>query len=361
MELLSHWQVDIILLFRKYFIVRKEADLTPSRPVAAHISPQRRRGIPSALRSGSAGFRAGWACVLAGVLIWAAGDSALAQTFTIPPAGDNLVGRIMVVGTRYQDTLSDVARAHDIGFDEIASANPAVDHWLPGAGTRVIVPGWYILPDTPHTGIVLNLPEMRLYYYPPPQRGKPAQVMTFPVGIGRMDWSTPLGLTRVSAKIPNPAWYPPVSIRDEHAADGASLPVKIDPGPDNPLGEFALQLALPGYLIHGTNRPYGVGMRVSHGCVRLYPEDISRLFSEVRVGTPVRIINQPYKAGWHRGVLYFEAHPPLEEDRSAMQNNLTPAIRVVLTAARQRSVHIDWDKVTRAAAAARGIPVAVSY
>ena len=136
--------------------------------------------------------------------------------------------------------------------------------------------------------------------------------MTFPVGIGRMDWSTPLGVTRVKIKIADPAWYPPASIRDEHTSDGNPLPDKIAPGPDNPLGQYALQLALPGYLIHGTNRPYGVGMRVSHGCVRLYPEDISRLFDAVSVGTPVRIINQPYKAGWYHGVLYFEAHPPLE-------------------------------------------------
>ncbi len=299
--------------------------------------------------------------MLIAVLVLVTANIALAQTFTLPPPGGGLVGRIKVVGTRYQDTLSDVARAHDVGFDEIVRANPAVDHWVPGAGTRVIVPDWHVLPDAPRTGIVLNLPEMRLYYYPPPRRGRPAQVMTYPVGIGRMDWSTPLGVTRVSTKITHPAWFPPVSIRDEHAADGVHLPDRIAPGPDNPLGDYALQLALPGYLIHGTNRPYGVGMRVSHGCVRLYPEDISQLFDEVQTGTPVRIINQPYKAGWYHGVLYFEAHPPLEEDRAAMHNNLTPAVSVVLAATRQRPARIDWDKVTRAATAARGIPVAVSY
>jgi len=290
-----------------------------------------------------------------------AANSVSAQTYKLPPAGEDLVGRIKVVGTRYQDTLSDVARAYDVGFDEIVRANPAVDPWLPGNGTRVIVPDWHILPDAPRTGIVLNLPEMRLYFYPLPKRGNSGSVMTFPVGIGRMDWSTPLGVTRVKIKITDPAWYPTSAIRDEHTADGNPLPDKIAPGPDNPLGQYALQLAIPGYLIHGTNRPYGVGMRVSHGCVRLYPEDISRLFDTVSVGTPVRIISQPYKAGWYHGVLYFEAHPPLEEDRTAMQDNLTPAVRVVLAAMGQRPVHVDWDKVTRAAIAARGIPVAISY
>jgi L,D-transpeptidase ErfK/SrfK len=295
------------------------------------------------------------------VLALTATSTVLARTYPLPPAGDDLVGRIKVVGTRYQDTLSDVARSHDVGFDEIVRANPTVDHWIPGRGTRVIVPARHILPDAPRTGLVLNLPEMRIYYYPARQRGTPAQVMTFPVGIGRMDWSTPIGLTRVSAKIAHPAWYPPSSIRAEHASNGDPLPDKIAAGPDNPLGQYALQLALPGYLIHGTNKPYGVGMRVSHGCVHLYPEDIERLFHSVPAGTPVRIVNQPYKAGWYRGVLYFEAHPLLKEDRPAMENDLTPAVSVVLAAARQHPARIDWDKVTRTAAAARGIPVAVSY
>lgn len=297
---------------------------------------------------------------LAGLLIGLASNDAAAQIFVLPPAGEDLVGQIKVVRARYQDTLSDIARAYHVGFDEIVRANPTVDHWLPGAGTRVIVPLWYILPDAPRTGLVLNLPEMRLYYYPPARAGKPAEVVTFPVGIGRMDWSTPVGLTRVTAKLTDPAWYPPASIRAEHASKGEMLPEMIAPGPDNPLGEYALQLAIPGYLIHGTNKPYGVGMRVTHGCVRLYPEDIKRLFHEVPVGTPVHIINQPYKAGWYHGVLYFESHPALEEDRAATQQNLTPAVHAVIVATRQRPARVDWNQVTRAAMEARGIPVAIS-
>lgn len=299
-------------------------------------------------------------CLLAGVLVGLASNAAAAQTFVLPPAGEDLVGQIKVVRARYQDTLSDIARAHHVGFDEIVRANPTVDHWLPGAGTGVIIPTWHILPDAPRTGLVLNLPEMRLYYYPPAQVGKPAEVMTFPVGIGRMDWSTPLGLTRVTAKLTDPAWYPPTSIRAEHASKGEMLPKMIAGGPDNPLGEYALQLAIPGYLIHGTNKSYGIGMRVTHGCVRLYPEDISRLFQEVPIGTPVRIINQPYKAGWYHGVLYFEGYPALKEDRTATQDNLTPAVLAVIVATQQRPARVDWDQVTRAAIAARGIPVPIS-
>lgn len=282
-----------------------------------------------------------------------------AQTFPLPAAGESVIGRIKVVSARYEDTLSDIARANHVGYEEIVRANPRVDPWLPGKGTRVIVPMKHILPDTPRQGLVLNLPEMRLYYYPRPRPGQTATVITFPVSIGRMDWSTPLGLTRVTAKIANPAWYPPASVRAEHEADGDELPRKVAPGPDNPLGEYALQLAIPGYLIHGTNRPYGIGMRVTHGCVRLYPEDIERLFREVPVGTPMRIVNQPYKAGWRRGRLYFEAHPPLDETPTR-QNNYTPAAHIVITATRTRSARVAWDRVMRYAVEARGIPLAIS-
>lgn len=282
-----------------------------------------------------------------------------AQTFDIPATGDGLVGNITVVRAHQEDTLSDIARAHQVGFDEIVRANPQVDPWLPGEGTGVIVPMWHILPIAPQQGIVLNLPEMRIYYYPPPQNGKPATVMTFPVSIGRMDWSTPLGVTRVTAKVVNPSWYPPASVRAEHAAEGDDLPAVVPPGPDNPLGEYAIQLGIPGYFIHGTNKPYGIGMRVTHGCVRLYPEDIRLLFREVPVGTPVRIINQPYKAGWYRGVLYFEAHPPLEELNTDASRNLTPATRVVMNATTRPSARVDWERVTRAAIESRGLPIAI--
>ena len=284
-----------------------------------------------------------------------------AQMFDVPSAGNGLVGKIKVVRAHQEDTLSDIARANFVGFNEIVHANPRVDPWLPGEGTGVIVPTWHILPDTPQSGIVLNLPEMRIYYYPPPQNGKPAKVMTFPVSIGRMDWSTPLGLTRVTAKVVNPPWYPPASVRAEHAAEGDYLPAMVPPGPDNPLGEYAIQLGIPGYFIHGTNKPYGIGMRVTHGCVRMYPEDIRLLFSEVPIGTPVRIVNQPYKAGWNRGVLYFEAHPPLEKLDTGASRNLTPATRVVIDATSQQSARVDWERVTHAAVEARGFPVAISY
>jgi L,D-transpeptidase ErfK/SrfK len=296
---------------------------------------------------------------IAGAMAALAASSTLAQTFTLPAAREDVIGQVKTVSARYEDTLSDIARANHVGYEEIVRANPRIDPWLPGKGTRVIVPVQHILPDAPRQGLVLNLPEMRLYYYPPPRPGQAAVVVTFPVSIGRMDWSTPLGLTRVTAKLVNPAWYPPASIRAVREAEGRELPHEVAPGPDNPLGEYALQLAVPGYLIHGTNRPYGVGMRVTHGCIRMYPEDIERLYNEVPVGTPVRIVNQPHKAGWLRGVLYLETHPPLEE-YAADKRNLTPAVNAVVNATRARPARVIWERVTRHAAEARGIPLAIS-
>lgn len=297
--------------------------------------------------------------VLTGLLAGLMVSGVSAQTFTLPAEGEDVIGQVQVVSTRYEDTLSDIARSNHVGYEEIVRANPHVDPWLPGEGVPVIVPMQHILPDAPRQGLVLNLPEMRLYYYPPPRPGQAAVVITFPVSIGRMDWSTPLGLTRVTAKLTNPEWRPPASIRAAREAEGRELPDVIAPGPDNPLGEYALQLAIPHYLIHGTNRPYTIGMRVTHGCIRLYPEDIQRLFNEVPVGTPVRIVNQPYKTGWLRGTLYLETHLPLEE-HIAEDDNLTPAIRTVITAARARSARVNWERVTRNAIEARGIPLAIS-
>jgi L,D-transpeptidase ErfK/SrfK len=251
-----------------------------------------------------------------------------AASYNLPPTSVDIVGQIHVVRAGYEDTLADVARRYGLGQDEIVLANPQVDKWLPGEGTSLVLPTRYILPDARRDGVVINLPEMRLYYFPKPRSGERPQVITHPVSVGRMDWSTPLGLTKVSAKTKDPAWYPPESIRQEHAASGDPLPKIVPAGPDNPLGAFALRLALPGYLIHGTNRPYGVGMRVTHGCLRMYPEDIERLFPAVPVGTPVQLVNQPVKAAMIADTLFLEVHPPLDE----LPMDEAEAFRVALVA-----------------------------
>jgi len=285
-------------------------------------------------------------------------STATAETFQLPPMGSDIVGKIRSVDARYEDTLLDIARRYDLGYNEITAANSGVDPWLPGQDMPLLLPTQFILPEGPREGIVLNVAAMRLFYFPKPRKGQSATVITYPLGIGRQNWQTPLGVTRIIAKVVDPVWYVPTSIRDEHAQTGEVLPEAIAPGPDNPLGKFALPLALPGYVIHGTNKPWGVGRRVSHGCVRLYPEDIEQLFREVPVGTPVRIVNQPYLAGWFNGMLYLQAYPPLEEERTQWAGSLTPMVRVVTNKIRN-SAAVDWEKAVQVAKEHQGLPLPI--
>jgi L,D-transpeptidase ErfK/SrfK len=245
-----------------------------------------------------------------------------ANIFVLLSANQTVVGEPQVVFTRAEDTLSDIARTYGLGYDEIVAANPTVDPWLPGENTAVLLPTQYVLPDAPQRGVILNIATKRLFYFPVPVAGEPQQVLTFPIGIGRVGWETPLGDTTVVSKATDPNWWVPASVRREHAEMGNPLPKIVPPGPDNPLGAYVLKLEMPGYLIHGTNQPYGVGMRVSHGCVRLYPENIEILYSLVDIGESVTILNEPYQMGRQDGALYFEAHEPLEDDVMSAEERL---------------------------------------
>jgi L,D-transpeptidase ErfK/SrfK len=247
------------------------------------------------------------------LLGWLTTSIAAAAVYPLPAPDNDVVGQVRVVYANQEDTLLDIARRHSLGYEEIIHANPGVDRWMPGQGTPIVLPTRHILPDAPREGIVLNLPEMRLYYYPPAGADGQRVVHTYPVSIGQMDWKTPLGVTRVISKEIDPPWRPPASIKAKYAARGDPLPDVVPPGPDNPLGRHALRLSLTSYLIHGTNRPYGIGMRVTHGCVRMYPEDVERLFGMVPVGVTVRIIDQPIKVGRLHGELFIAIHEPLEE------------------------------------------------
>lgn len=226
------------------------------------------------------------------------------------PQYSDLIGRIYFVQAREDETLVDIAREHNVGFEEIRIANPNVSVWAPRPGTQVLIPARHILPDAPREGIVINLSEMRLYYY-----SSPGVVETHPISVGRDEFATPVGLTRTTVKVRDPSWTPPQSMREEAAARGEPPLEAVPPGPDNPLGRHAILLDLPSYLIHGTNQPDGVGMRVSRGCIRMFPEDIESLFDRVPAGTRVNIIDQPFKAGWSEdNVLYVQSFPQLEEN-----------------------------------------------
>ena len=268
----------------------------------------------------------------------------------------NMVGELAAINTRENDTLPDIARHFGLGYNDITRANPTIEPWTPKSGSRVLLPLSFILPDTKHQGITLNLANMRLFYYP---KKEPGKVYTYPIGIGRQGWNTPTGLTQIVTKKANPVWNVPPSIHKEHAEKGDPLPSSIGPGPNNPLGLYAMNLGFDRYLMHGTNKPYGIGMQISHGCVQLYPEDIEVLFKKVAVGLPVRIIHQPYLTAWHNNELYLEANEPLSKwsgDKSQLKKQLLKDLRKISA---KKGVTVDWQKVDRIIEKADGIPMPI--
>ena len=294
------------------------------------------------------------------LLGWLTASAAQAAIYPLPPSDTDVIGQVKVIYATRDDTLLDIARRHSLGYDEIVHANPGVDRWAPGEGNPIVLPTRYILPDTPREGLILNIAEMRLYYYPKANAGEERVVHTYPVSIGRMDWKTPMGLTKVVAKEVDPAWRPPASIKAEHAKEGDILPDVIPGGPDNPLGRYAMRLGVPGYLIHSTNKPFGIGMRVTHGCVRMYPEDIERLFGMVPVGTPVRLIDQPVKVGRLNGQLMVESHAPLEEDNLPIKVTLEQAHQAVIAKTGLDMPGVDQATLELAVEQVSGIPVPIS-
>lgn len=298
---------------------------------------------------------------------------AQATTWTLPPSDIDIIGQVKVIEASQEDTLLDIARQYGIGQDAILMANPFVDRWLPSEGTKVVIPGRYILPQAERTGLVINIPEMRLYYFPKPEKGKKPVVITHPISIGRMDWSTPMGKTTVVRKQKDPTWIPPQSLKKEAIEAGnPPLPDVVPPGPTNPLGRHALYLGTAGYLIHGTDKPFGIGMRVTHGCLRMYPEDIEKLFDQVPVGTPVQLVNQPIKLGWLAGSLFIELHPPLEENEKEYGDDYMQKVREAITSFLEKSdngkksnqvrenIVIDEMALELAVFEKNGIPVLIS-
>lgn len=241
--------------------------------------------------------------LLCGILLT---HAATALTFAIKP-GSDIVGSVQTATVRRGETFEEIGRKFDVGFYELVEANPGVNPYNPGSGTALIIPTQFILPHGPRKGVVINLAELRLYYF---HKDKPL-VTTHPIGIGRHEWETPLGKGKIIEKTKNPHWHPPDSIRAWYDEHEMYLPEVVPPGPKNPLGKYALRLSIPGYLIHGTNMDGGIGLRSSSGCIRMHPEDIESLFYKVSIGDPVRIVNKPYKIGRYGNRVYAEAHVPL--------------------------------------------------
>ena len=270
----------------------------------------------------------------------------------------DLIGEPSFYLTRGGETLLDIALERDLGVPEISALNPGVDPWVPGAETLISLPTQFILPDAPRRGIVVNYGDLRLYHF-----RKDGSIVTHAIGVGREGFEIKLGQTKIVRKQERPTWYPTASTR----RDRPELDAVVPPGPDNPLGEYALYLGWPTYLIHGTNKPYGVGRRVSRGCIRMYPHAVRRLFAEVPIGTPVTAVNQTVKAGWHRGELYIEAQPDFAQiDELEATHGISPRPptgeerQVILERAGSEAARIDWTLAEAELLKRRGIPVQIT-
>jgi L,D-transpeptidase ErfK/SrfK len=284
------------------------------------------------------------AAIAMAVLAGHASAPAQAETYRVSQT-DSVIGTPFYVKSSAELTLLDIGRHYGSGYDEMKQSNPNVDMWVPGDGKDVLVPDFHVLPDSPREGLVMNLAEKRMYFF-----RSPTEVEVFSVGIGRNDWETPVGTYSIIQKIKDPTWTPPASIRKEHEEAGDPLPAVVPAGPDNPLGAYAMRLSNPSYLIHGTNKPWGVGMPVSHGCTRMYPEDIEALFPKVEKGTTVRIIDQPYKVGWLGDQLFLEVNLGEGQSPKAARQVIPTEI------AKADGVDIDWDAVSKTLQDNSGLP-----
>lgn len=277
------------------------------------------------------------------------------NALTLPlPDQDAVIGSVKEGISKGSETLANIGRRYDVGAHEMKVANPSINPRKKlFAGTKVVIPSQFILPDLPRTGIVINLAELRLYYYPTDRE----VVVTQPIGIGKEgQWQTPIGKTKITKKEEDPFWHPTENVRAEALKHGTPIPSVFPPGPDNPLGKYILRLGWPTYLIHGTNRPDGVGARVSAGCIRMLPEDAKYLYDNVPLGTVVTVINQPYKSGWKGNQLYFEAHPPLEEKRADYAIDKSSVISIVQEQIDTQHAMVRWQDVNKLVRQYNGIP-----
>jgi L,D-transpeptidase ErfK/SrfK len=268
--------------------------------------------------------------------------------------GSDVIGRLAVIRLEKGDTLPDIARHFSLGINEVSAANPGVDVWVPKAGELIMLPLQFILPDAPRKGIVINLATLRLFQYK--GDSKSLLVMTYPIGIGTTERPTPIGQMYVVRKVTRPTWYVPSSISEDHRKKGDPLPAKVLPGPQNPLGEYALYLSKSTYLIHGTNKPASIGLNATNGCMRLYPEDVKKLYENTPVNTPVCIVNQPYLIGQYNGIVYLEVHASLEGSDAVELEKMYAKLRNI---EKNSGRTLDWKKVEKVLAEARGIPVPI--
>ncbi len=291
---------------------------------------------------------------------------ASAELFNLPVDGSTVVGHVRVVVAGTDNTLLDIARRSDVGYHEITEANPEVDVWTPNAHDKIVIPTQYILPPKPWRGVVINISQRRLFYFLPVEKDKPAQVVTFPISIAREGWSTPLGETKIIGKYKDPGWFMPKSIQAERRQEGETdFPTYFPPGPDNPMGMLAIQLGFSGIFIHGTNRPWGVGMRTSHGCLHLYPEDAAMVFPLISAGIPVRVIDEPVLVGIRAGQLVVASYEPVMEYDKTTNLSTRTMMALSLWLDEQinttgHSYQVDWNRVQNITETVNVVPLSIA-
>jgi len=276
----------------------------------------------------------------------------LAATFPLPVRGNDIVGDVKTHIVKPNETFASIAHDFDICQYELVESNPHVNPKNPLVGTVLIIPSRYILPNTPREEMVINLAELRLYYYPRDKK----EVWVFPVGIGREGEQTPVGYLRIVEHRENPTWHSPEAIRKARAKEGVVIPKVVPPGPDNPLGKFAMRLSRRNYLIHGTNDNGGVGQRSSSGCIRMYPKDIKKLFHAAKNGTSVLVINEPFKIGRDSHKIFFEAHMPLHEKAVEYADVHQAVMATLSTFGSYKERDVNWDKTVSIAKEQQGLP-----
>lgn len=277
------------------------------------------------------------------------------NTYPIPNKGNDVIGQSAQIRAKKGMTFDQLAQRYDIGAQELMDANPRIKPYAIPVGAKITIPTEYILPpEQDRKGIVINLAEMRLYYFDKNNN----TVMTFPVAVGRDGWNTPLGKTYVYRKEEAPVWNVPKSIRDEYfKKTGLEHPLRIEAGSDNPLGDYAIYLHMDGYLIHGTNSPASIGRRVSSGCIRMFNGDVSELFKYVKRGTPVNILYDPNKVGWRDGKLYLEVHSVSPAKNENVSSDTVS--EMISSALNGHSANIDWTAVKKVINAHNGIPTQI--
>ena len=278
---------------------------------------------------------------------------AFAASYTLPPPNQSIIGRMEYNTSGYSDTIKSIDQEYDVGYNAMEGANPHLNLSQElTSGSPLQIPTEHLLPGEPREGIVINLPEMRMYYYP----AGTGQVKTYPIGIGKVGKTIPIVHTEITYKKVNPTWTPPEDIREFNLEQGIVLPSVMPAGPDNPLGPYAIYMKVPTYLIHSTIFPESIGKRASFGCIRMYESDINDFFPSIQSGIPVAIINSPVKVGWQNNHLYMEAHPALIEHSSEYESTLPGTVHQIVERTGGNPVLIDWQAVTYISQEKDGVP-----